>query len=125
MINVKNNIEVLPKKAIHLAKDAVMQIEKQIQVGENLLRNRPIQQKTFDSWESSTADILKKSAEVDPVGSVRFACCADLPNGYVENEAFLENNRAMTIYDQISILEYYQNRLKREIAASKVPVPEQ
>ena len=124
MINV-NNIEVLPKESLVLAKDAVKQLEKQIQVGEHLLRNRPIQQKAYDSWEGMTADILKKSADVDPTGSVRFACCGDLRSDHVENEAFLENKRAMTIYDQLNIIEYYLNRLKGEIAVSKAPVPEQ
>jgi hypothetical protein len=121
MFPQKKHTDALPKETVHMAKDAVGLLEKQIAIGQSLLRTRPIGQKTYAAWESHTLDILKKSSCVDPLGRNRFICCGKPQIRQVSNEAFQENQRAMIVYDQISILEYHLNALKHELAFSKNP----
>jgi hypothetical protein len=90
-------------------------IDRQIEQGEMLIRNRPVTRDVFENWEKSTCKILQKSASIDPVAVDRFLGCGAYGDLRTKaSESFWETHRAMSIYDKIRILDYHQELLKRE-----------
>lgn len=94
--------------------DALNLISIQIQKGKDYIKNRPIQKELFENWENTTIKILEKTAVFDPTVIERFMLCGKYGVFEKSNTAFLENRRAMAIYDKLNILEYHINILNKE-----------
>ena len=94
----------------------IRRLKKNVAIGEELLRHRPIQKGIYDNWDNTICDILKKSSLIDPMAVQRFLSCGK--NGCIQkksNEAFWENHRAMSVYDKLRILGYHLNTLEHEL----------
>jgi hypothetical protein len=111
----------LPREHLSSALSAIDLLKEQIQIGKDLLRNRPINETSYSAWENHTHTILKKSAGIDPLGMQRFSLCGLQQPKKGVNEAFRETKRAMTVYDKLSILEYHVHQIQKEVESPLEP----
>ena len=110
----ENIVEGLTPECYKIAKNVEDQLKVRIKDGEQLLKNRPISASAYQQWDDGTTDIIKQSQRIDPLGSERFAFCGcGAPPS--ANEAYKENERAMRIYDKLTLLKCHLNTIRREM----------